>query len=292
MAGLSGFGIATGSAGTVFAERMAMMRGAPGAGGPQASTIASIMSSIISGGAAAIHADPTATANQAASTMASGVAGAVTGALGGSAAPLVAALTGTGGLASALSSLATATSAMSGVTAPGEGAYGLSDVLAHASALTQFFGTASAPSSVSLSTVLAPLQSSPALASMTAQLSSLSASVIARTTTVAAAVSTVNGMTSQLNALAPASYAAISTLQTAAPAMQNALNAATAVGAFDPNLKQAAQAATQGNAAMAPLASAIAAIFTPTADEQGHMASFPDASAGSSGAVGGMTSGG
>ena len=93
--------------------------------GVMAGQMSSVMASVLSGGASAIFTDPTAAINSALSNIVSTGAASLTSALGGAAATMVAAMTGSGGLTSALTTLATGTGSMSGVSAPTGGNFGL-----------------------------------------------------------------------------------------------------------------------------------------------------------------------
>lgn len=271
--------------GVTLANNQAVATQPPPAIGPLASTIASVMTSVLSSGRGAIFSDPTATANSALSGIVSSGATALASALGGSAGSITAALTGSGGLASSLSTLATLTSAMSGATAPAAGSFGLSDVLAHATALDQYFGS-SVPASVSLATVLAPLQSASTLTAMQTQLSSIVASVSAGSTTVAAGTTAVAALTAQINALVQSANAALTTLETALPALS--LAAAAGAAGIGQSASMQTVAAAIGNSSLSSLTSAMSAIVSPTSDEAAAAAAFPDASATSAGATGGL----
>ena len=196
------------------------------------------------------------------------------------------ALTGAGGLSSALSGLTAGASALSGATSPGDGGFGLTDLLSHAQSLTTFFGSTAPPASVSLSTVLAPLTSGSTLTSLTTQLTGLTASVVAGSTTPDAAAATIAGWTSELNGLMSNSTTAMSTLNAAAPLMGLALAAANAGTSLDPN--ENAVAAVVSTPALANLTAMIGSIFTLSGAEAASVQAFPDASATQAGATGGM----
>lgn len=255
-----------------------------GAAGSQGSGIASIMSSVMSGGAGSIFANPLSSAGGGLSnaiTSAVSSLGGVSGAGG-----LVSALSGGGGLSSALTGLMSGASALSGATSPTGAAFGLSDVLNHATSLSNFFGSSTVPTSVSLSTVLAPLQSVATLSGFTAELGSLVSAVSAGTTSPSAATATVNAWTAQIAALMPAANTAISTLNAAAPVMNLALAAAGAGAGLDPH--EQAVAAAVSTPQLAALTAAVNAIFSLSGSDVASAQAFPDASATQAGATGGM----
>jgi hypothetical protein len=255
-----------------------------GAGGAGGGGIASIMSSLMGGGASSMFASPIAAAGGALSgaiTSAVSALGGVSGAGG-----LMSALSGSGGLSDALSGLMGGVSALSGVTAAGVGGFGLTDLLSHAQSLSQFFGSSTAPSSVSLSTVLAPLQSGSTLSGLTSSLTTLSASVVAGATTPTAATATVNSWTAQIAALMTNSSAAISTMNDAAPLLNTALAIAGAGAGLDAN--EQAIAAAISTPQLAALTAAINSIFALSDTDAASAQAFPDADATQPGATGGM----
>ena len=274
------------SPGTTIAGNLAVATKPLGAIGPMASAIASKMTSILSGGAGAVMANPIAAATSALSGAATSGAASLTSALGGAAASTVAAMTGGSGLTSALSALTTHANNISGVSVPTGGAPGLSDILNHADAVTNYFG-ASPPSSVSMSSVLAPLTSSPTLATMLASANSVVAQVLAGTMTDAAGAAAITALTSQINTLITGSLGAVSTLQAALPAMANAMAVASAASSLNPAMNALSSALATSGSQMADLTTAAQAAVTPTDAEKGHATSFPDASAGQQGATGG-----
>lgn len=258
-----------------------------GAVGPQGSIISGIMRSVLSGGAGAAITDPTAAANSLLSATAAATGG-LTGALGSAAAPLVAALTGSGGLVPALASLASVTSAMAGLTAPVGAQKGPLDLLQHAVASSTFFGpSGSEPSSVSVAAAAAPLQSAPMLTTANATVSNIISSVISGGMSVAAAVTQVNSLTAQINALAPASQSAISTLQAAQPALTNVLTIAGMASSTSATIQNIASLLT-GSGPMQSLTNAMIAASAATTNEIDCSTSFPDPSASQPGATGGV----
>lgn len=271
--------------GTTFANKKVVATKPIGAMGSGSSSISSIMSSVLSGGIGSVLTSPTASAGSSLTSAITTATSSLTASLGGAASGMVSALTGSGGLTTALGALQTGVSALSGATAPTGGAFGLSDVLAHAQNLTQYFGT-SVPSSVSLSAVLAPLQSAPTLAALETEITSLTAQVLSGQTTPAAAASAFTAMTGQIGALMTNANAAISTLQTALPALQLAAMAGSAGVSLDPN--ELAVAAALTGPQLAALTAAMASIFEPSAEDAATIQSFPDASADSAGATGGL----
>ena len=256
--------------------------------GGLASAMSSVMSSVLSGGASSIFTNPTAAANTILSTAASSGATALTSALGGSAATMVAAMTGGSGLTTALSTLATGTNSMSGVTSPSGSNFGLPDVISHLENATTFFG-ATPPASVAPATVLAPLQSSSTLAQLEASLNALVQAVISGVVSVASGTTQVQAMTTQINALLANANTAISALQTATPVLNNALAAASATVSQDPNVASLGSTLAAASPSLASLAAGALAIITPSAGDLAAAASFPDSSADQTGAQGGVT---
>ena len=254
--------------GETFANKKKVATIPIGAMGKNAAAISSIMQSVMSGGIGALMSSPTSSAT-------SGLSSAITSALAS-----VSGVAGSGGLTSSLSGMFSAVAAhetgvgvLSGATLPGAGSYGLGDVLSHATTLTQYFG-ATPPASVSISSVLAPLTSSPLLNGMTTQISSLASAVVAGTTTPASASTTVDGLTGQISALLLASRAAILALQNALPALQLAAMAGSAGVSLDAN--ERAVAGAMAGSQIAALTAAMASIFTLSPDEIASATAFPD----------------
>lgn len=230
--------------------------------GPLAAAMNTVMSSVLSGGAAAIFTNPMAAAGGILSAAAGAAATSLTSALGGAASSMVSALTGGSGLTSAVTSLAAGAASMAGVTAPTGGNFGLSDVLTHIDNASSFFGS-SPPSSVDPAVVMAPLTSSPMLSTHTNTINALVASVIAGTTSVASGTAQVTAIASQVAGLVPAANAAISTLQTAAPTLSNALGVASATVSQNPNMASLGDTLSAANPTLASLAAGAAAIIAP-----------------------------
>ena len=274
------------SPGQTIAGNLAVATKPLGAIGPMAAAIASKMTSILSGGAGAVMANPVAAATSALSGAVTGGAASLTSALGGAAASTVAALTGGSGLATALASLTTHTNNISGVSVPTGGAPGLSDVLNHADAVNNYFGS-SPPSSVAISSVIAPLDPATPTA-MLASVNSIVAQVLAGTMSDASGAAAINAITAQANALVTNSTGAISTLMAAIPAMSNAMAVASAASSLNPAMNALSSALATAGSQMASLTSAAQAAVAPTPSEIGHATSFPDASAGQQGATGGF----
>lgn len=254
------------------------------AGGGGAGGISSILSQVMSGGIGSLLSSPTAGATSGLISQITGAISQITGALGGGGAGVTSAL---GGLSGAVGALETGVSALSGATSPTGGAFGLADVLAHAQSLSEFFGTSGpAPGAVALTTVLAPLQSAPTLQAMTMQIALLADSVVAGTTSPSIAAATVGGLTGQVAPLMTNANAAIAALQAAAPALNLALLAGSAGVSLDPNELAVHGALTGPN--LAALTAAMQSIFTLGDDEIASVQSFPDATADSAGATGGL----
>lgn len=272
--------------GATLANMMAITPQPPPPMGPMAATMASAMASVLSGGPSALFSDPTAGANAALSAATSSGAASLASALGGAAATMVAAMTGGGGLAAALATLATGTSMMSGTVAPTGDAFGLQDILDHATALQQYFGTATPPTSVALASVLGPLQSGPMLSSNETALNALVASVIAGSTTIAAGTAAVEAMNTSISGMMTGANSALTTMQTALPALQLAAMAGSAGISQNPAL--AAVFGAVANSGLSSLSSAMGAVFAPLASEMAAMTSFPDPSASQPGACGGL----
>jgi hypothetical protein len=243
-----------------------------GAVGPQASAISSIMSSVMTGGIGTLMSNPIAAVGSSLSSAITSGAASITSALGGAGAGVVSALTGSGGMSDALGGLLTGASALSGATSPSVGAFGLSDVLSHAQDLTQFFG-ASVPTSVSLSSVLAPLSPATVSAVQTALAPTITA-VVGGAMTPSAGVTAVNVLTSQINALMAAANTAITTLQTAKPALTLAQLAASIGFSLDAN--ETAVSGAISNPNLAALSSAMVQLFVASAADSTAILSFPD----------------
>lgn len=244
---------------------------------PKAPQIAAIMKSVMSGGIGSLLSSPTAAAS---SILTSAISSAQS-ALGGSGGSgLMSAL---GGLSGVVSALETGTSALSGATLPASGGYGLSDVLAHAQALTQHFGT-SAPAPVALPIVLAPLLAAPLLSDAATQISLMTSAVAAGTTPTSGAIATVAALSTQIGALMPAANAALATLQTALPALQLAALAGSAGVSHDPN--ELAVARALAGRQLSALTAAMASIFALSAEEVASIQAFPDPAG--AGATGGL----
>lgn len=270
-----------------MANRKAIAPKPPPAIGPMANSISSALAGVLSGGAASILTNPTAAANTALAAATTSGAAAITSAIGAPAAALVAAMTGGSGLTAQLSSLTGVTNNLSGLTAPTGGAFGLADLLNHATLIDQYFG-ATVPTAVALSAAAGPIQSASTLATMEASVNSIVSQVIAGTMTVSAGTAAINAVTAQIAGLMSASTTSISTLQASALALSNVSAIAAAANAFGAN--EAALGALMGGSstALASLSSAMAAIWTPTSDETAAMTSFPDAGADQQGATGSL----
>ena len=261
---------------------------APPAAGPLAGTISSMMASVLSGGASAVLSNPIAAATSSLSGAVSSGAAAVTSALGGAGATLVAAMTGSGGLGPTLSGpLTTSANNLSGVTVPGSGSFGLPDLMNHATMLNNYFG-ASQPPSVAFEAAAGPLQCGPTLGTMEGQVNSIVAEVLAGSMTVAAATAAIEAMTSTVGALPGASNTAISTLQTAAPALAMVAQAASAPFSINPAMAGLGALLAPPASPLATLSAAMLAVSAPTAGQLAALASFPDPSATQQGATGGV----
>jgi len=271
--------------GATFANRKivaTLPAGMPGASGAAAGSISSIMGGILSGGIGSLLSSPTAAASGLLMSAVTGASTAINTALGSSGAGVVAALTGAGGLTAALGALETGASALSGATMPAAGAFGLTDVLSHASALSQYFG-ASVPASVALPQVLSPLNPA-TLTAMKAQVATLQASTISGALTPAAATSQAIAMTASASAILNNANSAITTLQTAAPLLSLGLLAGSAGMSLDAN--EASVGAALAGPQLAALTAAMMAAFSPSAADAAAIAAFPDPGGG--GATGGF----
>ena len=278
-------------AGDHMVNNIAVALTPPGCTGPNAAAIKSIMASVLSGGMASVLSNPVAAANAALQTAASGAATALTSALGGSAATLVAAITGSGptSLLTALTSHLSYSNALAGVSTPSTGQYGPLDMVQHAMAARQFFGTpGSEPSGVSVASATAPLTVGADFATMQTQISDLVSSVIADPTTMSAAVSTATAMAAQVQSTVTSSQSSISTMQNALPALATVMTLAGAVASTSGALNSVGSILAQSGSPLASLASHIASMSAPSSSETAAMTSFPDSSAAQPGAKGGM----
>jgi hypothetical protein len=269
--------------GNSFANRKLIALKPIGATSSIGSTIASAMSSVLSGGQGAIFSNPIASQSSSLQTAITNAVSSLTGVAGSSS--LVTALTGTGQLSAAVTSNNNASSFMSGSATTG-GTYGLQDLINHAQNLSQFWGSITPPASVALNTAMGPLLSGAALSSITTQLNALIASVVATTTTVASATTTVNGWTTQIASILSSANTAISTLASSATAMSLVLQAASLGASLDPN--EAAVGNAIAGANLTPLIAAVQSLFSLSGSGLASAQSFPDSSATSSGATGGM----
>ena len=251
-------------------------------GGQSGSTIASTMSSVMSGGIGSLLSNPiSAVSGALQSTISNGMV-TLQASLGSAAAPILSALGGGVGLSGALGGLTAGASALAGATPAPVGGYGLADVLAHAQGLTQFFGTAPPPA-VALTKVLAPLDPVP-LTAMQTQLAALIISMASSATTPGNGINTISVMVSQINALMPAANGSIASLQAAKPAMELSLLAGSAGISLDPNEKSVS--ASIASPALAALTSAMASIFMASSADSAAISAFPDAgNAGARGAL-------
>jgi len=232
--------------------------------------IASAMSGVLSGGGSSLFKDPTAAANSALSQTASNSAGMVTSALGGAGATLVAALTGSGGLGPSLATLATATSGMSGASAPSDGNPGLAEVRNHLTKAQTYFGD-QPPATVSPTIVTAPLTCSAQLKTYGDEIDQIVAKCIAGLMSVSDATAAVEAITAEINALVPASAAAIDALAAAEEELNNALEAANS----DPATDGLHSLLASASPALAELRSAMNAILELTPSEVASAAAFP-----------------
>ena len=253
--------------GETFANRKKVATIPIGAMGSQAGAISAIMGAVMNNGIGALLSSPTAAASSALTGAISSATSAIAGLGAGT---LTSAL---GGMASAVTALEGAVATLSGATLPGGGGLGLSDVLSHAESLSQFFG-ATPPASVSLAAVLAPLQSAPTLTMIAGEVAALTDAFLHGSTSEGAATATVAWRTGQIAALAPAALAAMTTLQTALPALQLAVRAGSAGVSFDPNELAIAGALRGGQ--LAALTNAMASIFALGAAEVASIQAFPD----------------
>jgi len=151
---------------------------------------------------------------------------------------LISAISGTTGLQGALGSLSSVTSALSGLTQPLQGAFGLMDAIGHAN-IVSMLGE-HLPAGLGIEQALGPLLQNSALSSMSGQVASMAAAVGAGTIDPVAAALRVTGMTRSINDVLDASHNAFSTIQGAA------VNIAQAAGAVS--------LITSGPAAFAPIA--------------------------------------
>lgn len=190
---------------SVFAEKLSITKRLDGG------ALGGLMSQVLAdGNLSSVMQNPMAALTGTAQSAVSNAATSINSALGGSASSLVSALTGGGGLSSALTALKGSGDNLAGLT---NGAQGFFDLLGHANIVDMTGG--SPPSALAMSKVTGPLEQATLLASIAASVQAIASSVIAGTMTVSAATAQINAYTAQLNAIVADSSAAITQGQAA-----------------------------------------------------------------------------
>lgn len=134
--------------------------------------------------------------------------GGLTGASG-----LLSAITGTNGLNASLGQLSSVSSALSGLTQPGAGAFGLMDAIGHSNIVSML--GANLPAGLGIQQAMGPILMGPQLSGMVGQVSNIAAAVSGGTLNPAAAITQVTGMTGTINGVISAHTNAFSTVQNA-----------------------------------------------------------------------------
>ena len=184
--------------------------------------IGDLLANVLQNGPGALMQNPIAAVSgqlQGAIASAANALGAVPGAAG-----LVSAITGASGLAGAVSRLSAAADLLSGVTMPGDGQFGLLDVVTHTS-ITDMLGDA-LPASMGLDRVLGPLNAGAALGSIATALPGVISNVASGAMSIADATAWVSGQSAALGAISEASATALQSAQDAAHALVSVSSAA------------------------------------------------------------------
>jgi hypothetical protein len=231
---------------TVFAEKLRIAKTLDGGSGQDSSGnpsgISQILGKIMQGGSlSSVLQDPTALANGSLTQALQQGAGNISNALGSAAQGLVNAMTGPGGMTSALSSLGVTTSTLSGLSAPtpsglvaANGSFGLLDLLLHDQTVAMLGGIPGA-TDVSTATAAAPLASATRLAEMEGIVRDMTNNVIIGRMFIVDATALIVTLTEEINALISNSTKALQTLQDALPtlSMLNTLAASLIAGSPD-----------------------------------------------------------
>ncbi|MEE9481858.1 hypothetical protein [Methylobacterium ajmalii] len=144
---------------------------------------------------------------------------------------LLSTLTGAGGIQAAVSRIAGAASALSGLSAPGNG-YGLNEVVGHAS-IVSMLGPA-VPPELSMDTVLAPAGMGQELEAMLAALQAIIQDVVAGRLSEDDAVAALEAMIALIDETVDASMHAVATVQEQAVFLAAAAAAVASLGSSDP----------------------------------------------------------
>jgi hypothetical protein len=190
--------------GSVIAEKLPITKMLDGGG------LGNLLNQMLTGGPEALLKNPVGQLASQLKGQLDGFASQIQNALGGGGAGLVQALTGSGGLGGALDAIQSVTNNLSGLTStPGQ--YGRLDVFTHAQA-TEAYGTA-LPSSLSLTSALAPMREEDRLAALNQTLPGMINSVLNGQMSADDAATVINGHTNSLNASIATSNAAFATVE-------------------------------------------------------------------------------
>jgi hypothetical protein len=149
---------------------------------------------------------------------------------------LINSISGSGGLQSAMSSLQSVTGSLSGLTSPGAGQFGLSDLIGHSGIISNV--GSSLPNVMSMANASGPLNMESSISAMNTAIPGMISRVVAGTMTPEAATNTINQYTNTINNTITASNTAISTGQNKSGDLCNVITAVcAATGApMDPEL--------------------------------------------------------
>lgn len=222
-------------AGTVYAEKLKIAKVLDGGSGTatngQQSGMGGLLSSIAQGTSlSTLLQDPTASANSQLSSSTSNGASAINTALGAPAAPLVNAMTGSGGLTTSLHNLAITTGGLSGIATPATGQFGPLDLINHDNLVSMLGPTP--PSNLSMETAALPLNSTATLLQINSELNMLVSNVISGSMTITDATNQIFNYTSQIESIYTNSISAMQIMQNAIQnlAALNALGSSIASG--------------------------------------------------------------
>jgi hypothetical protein len=126
---------------------------------------------------------------------------------------ILGAITGTGGLQSAMSSLMGASNALSGLGGLTAGGFQLMDAIGHAN-ISSILGSAMSQT-LGINVAMGPILMGPNLEAMVSQLQSISAGIAGRTIADAAGAAQIGAMSGQVNSVLAASDHAFATVQAA-----------------------------------------------------------------------------
>lgn len=145
---------------------------------------------------------------------------------------MLTALTGTGGLTQALGQLSSVSSALSGLTQPGAGGFGLMDAIGHAN-IVQMLGE-HMPPGLGIAQAMGPVLMGGQLSSMTGQLASMAAAIGSGTIDPFSAATRIAGMTQTINGVLNDHTHAISSVQNQILGISSAAGAISLIASGPP----------------------------------------------------------